>query len=188
MSEPQAQPQSQVPEFIRVEGNSVFFYCSVEEETVRELITVMKRVEHELFSGLLKLGLWDTVPTIHLHVKSDGGDLYSGLAAFDFLKSMRASVHTHAEGCVASAATLIFLGGQTRTVCPNAYILIHQISNELWGKFEELKDSMKQCERLMKHLKRVYLRETKIPEEKLDALLRRDMYLSYKKCRRYEVC
>ena len=101
---------------------------------------------------------------------------------------MRASVHTHAEGCVASAATLIFLGGQTRTVCPNAYILIHQISNELWGKFEELKDSMKQCERLMKHLKRVYLRETKIPEEKLDALLRRDMYLSYKKCRRYEVC
>jgi ATP-dependent protease ClpP protease subunit len=179
--------QHDAPEFVRVQGHDVFFYCAVDEASILELVTALKKVEHELFSGLLRLGLWETVPTIHLHIKSEGGDLYAGLAAFDFVRSMRAYVHTHAEGCVASAATLVFLGGDQRTVHPNAYILIHQISHELWGKFEELKDDMDQCQRLMKHLKRIYLRETTIPEKKLESLLQRDIYLNARKCRKYTI-
>ena len=182
MSEPQ-RPESPQREFVRVQGRDIFFYCSVDEDSVLELVTALKKVEHDL----LRAGMWDPIPTITLHIKSDGGDLYSGLAAFDFLRGMRAHVHTYAEGCVASAATLIFLGGDTRTVCPNAYILIHQLSNEFWGKYEELKDDMRQCERLMTHLKRIYLRETNIPEKKLEALLQRDIYLSARKCRKYKI-
>jgi len=53
--------------------------------------------------------------------------------------------------------------------------------------YEEMKDEMQHCERLMKHMKRIYLRETNLPEAKLDKLMKRDLYLSYKKCVKYGI-
>ena len=163
-------------EYIKVEGPDVFFYCDVSVESVAELCAVVKKVEREFY---------ETVVRVHIH--SDGGDLHAGLAAMDFLKSLRSRVVTIAEGMCASAATFIFLGGDERIVCPNAYLLIHQLGSEFWGKYEEMKDEMQHCERLMKHMKRIYLRETNLPEAKLDKLMKRDLYLSYKKCVKYGI-
>lgn len=180
-----AEVASDFLEFVKVEGCDIFFYCDVSEDSVSELMRAVKKVDMEMRVGLVKLGLYDQVPHINIHIRSDGGDLYAGLAGMDHLKSVSAHVTTIAEGCVASAATLIFLGGHVHRVEPNAYILIHQLTSDLWGKFEELKDEMRQCDRLMRHLKRIYLRATTIPEKKLDKLLKRDLYLSYKKCIKY---
>ena len=181
MSEPETPPETTV----KVEGTDVFFYCEVCEETVTELVTLLTKLERELLSGLVKLGMHGTAPHITLHIMSPGGDLYSGLAAMDFLTNMRSHVTTVAEGCVASAASLIFLAGDERIVRRNAYVLIHQINSEFWGKFEELKDEIHQCEKLMRRLKRIYLRETSLPAKKLDRLMKRDVYLSHSKCVRY---
>lgn len=42
------------------------------------------------------------------------------------------------------------LGGHERRIGKNAHVLIHQIStNGFWGKYEELKDEMKSCDKLM---------------------------------------
>lgn len=179
--------KDEINEYIRVEGTDIFFYCDVHDESVTELIQTLKKVENETRVGLAKLGLYNQKPQITVHIRSDGGDLYAGLAAMDFMKAMTAHVTTVAEGCVASASTLIFLGGDTRRVERNAYILIHQIGSEFWGKFEQLKDEMRQCEKLMRHLKRLYMRETNIPEHKLDKMLKRDLYLSHKKCDKYGI-
>jgi len=183
MSEQETPPDTTV----KVEGSHVFFYCDVCEDTVTELITMLSKLETELSLGLLKLGMHDTSPRITLHMMSPGGDVYAGLAAMDYIKNMRAHVTTVAEGCVASAASLIFLGGDIRQVCRNAYVLIHQIGTEFWGKYEALKDEMQQCEKLMRHLKRIYLKETNLPEKKLNRLMKRDLYLSFSKCVKYGV-
>ena len=163
-------------DYVKVEGPDVFFYCDVSVESVAELCTVVKKVEREFYESIVRV-----------HIHSDGGDLHAGLAAMDFLKSLRSRVVTIAEGMCASAATFIFLGGDERIVCPNAYLLIHQLGSEFWGKYEEMKDEMQHCERLMKHMKRIYLRETNLPEAKLDKLMKRDLYLSYKKCVKYGI-
>ena len=163
-------------DYVKVEGPDVFFYCDVSVESVAELCTVVKKVEREFYESIVRV-----------HIHSDGGDLHAGLAAMDFLKSCKSRVVTIAEGMCASAATFIFLGGDERIVCPNAYLLIHQLGSEFWGKYEEMKDEMQHCERLMKHMKRIYLRETNLPEEKLDKLMKRDLYLSYKKCVKYGI-
>jgi ATP-dependent protease ClpP protease subunit len=162
-------------EYIRVEQSDIFFYCEVSRDSVLELCTAVKRLEHERYMDI----------TIHIH--SEGGDLHAGLGAMDFLRSAKSNINTVVEGLCASAATFVFLGGDTRTVLPNAYILIHQISHELWGKYEELKDEMIKCEKLMKRIKRIYLHETTIPEEKLNLLLQRDLYLSRRKCVKYGI-
>jgi len=62
----------------------------------------------------------------------------------------------------------------------NAYVLIHQISTELWGNFQELKHELKSTEAFMKNLKKMYLEKTKIPEKKLNKLMKKG-YLSISK-------
>ena len=171
-------------EFVNVEGNDVFFYCDVSTESVAELCTVMKKVERELLIHMIGQ---DTVPVVRIHIHSEGGDLHAGLGAMDFLRSLKCRVVTIAEGMCASAATFIFLGGDSRLVLPNAYLLIHQLGSEFWGKYEDMKDEMLQCDRLMKRMKKIYLRETSLPEAKLNKLLKRDLYLSYRQCVKYGI-
>jgi ATP-dependent protease ClpP protease subunit len=173
--------------FVYAEGGDIFFYCDVSEESVTEFLRVFKRVETEMRTNLVKMGLYDQMPRITVHIKSDGGDLYSGLAAFDFLRASTVHVTTIAEGCVASASTSLFLGGDVRIVRPSSYILIHQIGSTFWGKFENMKDEMRHCKQLMRLLRRIYLRETDIPAEKLDLMLKRDIYLSARKCIKYGI-
>lgn len=163
-------------DYIKVEGADVFFYCEVSAESVAELCSVVKKIERDLYE-----------PTIRIHIHSDGGDLHAGLAAMDFLKSCKSRIVTIAEGMCASASTFIFLGGDSRIVSRNAYLLIHQLGSEFWGKYENMKDEMSQCDRLMKHMKRLYIRETSLPAAKLDKLMKRDMYLSYRKCVKYGI-
>lgn len=109
----------------------------------------------------------------------------SGLGCMDSMKRLKLRVVTIVEGLCASAATFVFLGGSQRIVSPNAYVLIHQLSSDCWGTYENMKDEMKFCEQLMRRLKRIYLKETSLPEKKLERLMKRDLYLSHRKCVRY---
>ena len=171
-------------DFVKVEGNDVFFYCDVSTDSVAELCTVMKKVERELFVSMFGQ---DSTPVIRLHINSEGGDLHAGFGCMDFLRSLKCRVVTIAEGMCASAATFMFLGGDSRIVRPNAYLLIHQLGSEFWGTFENMKDEMLQCEKLMKRMKKIYIRETNIPESKLDKLMKRDLYLSCRQCIKYGI-
>jgi ATP-dependent protease ClpP protease subunit len=161
---------------IQVEGSEIFFHCDVSNESVNELCRSIRKIERE--QGVMGI----KNPQIHIHIKSDGGCLYSGLAAMDFLKHTCSHVTTIAEGMCASAATFIFLAGDSRIILPNCYILIHQLSDTFWGTFEHLKDEMKQCKKVMRQIKKIYLEETTIPEEKLDLLMTRNLYFSARKC------
>lgn len=167
------------PALVKVVGRDVFFYCDVDRDTVAELCVALKKLERELMCD------YDTLPTIRIHINSDGGELHSGLGGMDFIQSLKCRTITIAEGVCASAATFLFLGGDERQVTRNSYLLIHQLGSEFWGKYENMKDEMDQCDRLMKHMKRIYLRETALPSEKLDVLMKRDLYLSARKCARY---
>ena len=71
MSEPEMPPETTV----KVEGTDVFFYCEVCEETVTELVTLLTKLERELLTGLVKLGMHGTVPQITLHLMSPGGEI-----------------------------------------------------------------------------------------------------------------
>ena len=113
--------------------------------------------------------------------------MFSGLAMKNMLESSRVKVITIAQGACCSAATFMFLGGAERRMGPNAYILIHQLSTEFWGKYHDLKDEAKTCEKFMKALKKMYKEKTKIPEEKFKKLMKKDLFLSASKCLKYQI-
>ena len=159
------------------EGNTIFFFCDVSDETVRTLCRILKKVSM-------------TNDTIKLCIRSDGGSVYAGLAGMDYIRTLVArgiTIETIAYGFCASAATFLLIAGSKRLMGRNAFVLIHQLSNELWGKYNDLKDEMKSTKRLMTHLKRMYIENTSIPEEILERLMTRDVMLSAQRCIRYEI-
>ena len=184
-------PNCVIPEdeFVKVQGSDIYFHCEVCEATVLELNMKLKKLAKELLHKHLDLGLDHIKPEIRIFIRSDGGDLHSGLSAMDCIKAAnRVKIRTIADGVCASAATFLLLGGRTRHMTENSYILIHQLNMDgSWGKFEDFKDQMENLEKFMKRFREIYMRETRIPEIKLEKLLKRDVYMDAKKCLEWDV-
>jgi ATP-dependent Clp endopeptidase proteolytic subunit ClpP len=149
----------------------------------------LKKLEIDLLHKHLDLGLSDIRPEIRIWIRSDGGDLHAGMSVMDCIASMeRVKVRTIADGVCASAATFLLLGGRTRHMTENSYILIHQLNIDgTWGKFEDFKDQMDNLQKFMERFREIYLRETRIPEEKLHKILKRDRYMDADKCLKWGI-
>lgn len=170
---------------IRVVGSNVYFYSEVNMESSLELVEKLKKLEMELLKKQVECP--EYTPEIKLYINSCGGDIFAGFSAMDHVSNLRVRVHTIADGQCASAATFILLGGDTRSIHEHAHVLIHQISSGFWGKFEELKDEVKSCERFMNMVNKVYQNKTNIPEKKLKTLMKRDVYLTPEECVKYDI-
>ena len=98
------------------------------------------------------------------------------------IRNSKIPVVTIVEGCAASAATMISVVGHERYITKHSHMLIHQLSSEFWGKMEEIKDEYGNLKKLMKIIKKIYLKHTNISSEKLDKILKRDIWWRSKKC------
>ena len=181
--------QEPEPEFVKVQGSDIYFHCEVCELSVLELVTKLKKLELELRHKHLDLGLEDIKPEIRIFIRSDGGDMHSGLSAMDAISRLKScKIRTIADGVCASAATFILLGGHRRHMTPNSYVLIHQLNMDgTWGRFEDFKDQMHNLEQFMKRFRQIYIHETNIPETRLNAFLTRDIYMDAQTCLEWNV-
>ena len=183
-----ATQQPEEESFVKVQGSDVYFHCEVCEESVLELSLKLKKLELDLLHKYLDLGI-HAKPEIRIWIRSDGGDMHSGLSAMDAISRIKAcKVRTIADGVCASAATFVLLGGRTRHMTENSYILIHQLNMDgTWGKFEDFKDQMHNLDKFMDRFRDIYTRETKIPEKRLNKILKRDLYMDAKRCLKWEI-
>ena len=170
---------------IKVIGNESLFYGDVDRENTLEFVEKFKKLEIELLKKMAELVGYE--PMIRVHIMSEGGDVYAGLNMMNVLERSRVKVVTIAQGACCSAATFVLLGGSERRMGRNAYLLIHQISTEMWGSFNDLKHELKSTDKLMKMLKDMYLSKTKIPEAKFKSLMKKDIYLPPDKCLKYGI-
>ena len=177
--------EEEVSECTKTIGNEILFYGDITPENTLEFVEAFKKLEIHLLKQ--KADLIGYEPQIRVHIMSGGGDVYSGFALMNILEKSRVKVITIAQGSCCSAATFMFLGGSERRMGKNAYLLIHQISTEIWGEYKDLKNEMKNCEKLMKNLKRMYMDKTDIPEKKFKKLMKKDLYLSASKCLKYKI-
>jgi ATP-dependent protease ClpP protease subunit len=173
------------PSTTKVIGNEIHFYGEITSENSLEFIAAFRNLEIKLLKQ--KADLIGYEPEIRVHIMSEGGDMFSGLAMKNILETSRVKVITIAQGACCSAATFMFLGGAERRMGPNAYILIHQLSTEFWGKYQDLKNEAKTCEKFMKALKKMYKEKTTIPENKFKKLMKKDLFLSASKCLKYQI-
>tara|TARA_B100000287_G_scaffold132723_1_gene124806 strand:+ start:6604 stop:7185 length:582 start_codon:yes stop_codon:yes gene_type:complete len=182
----ETEEEEEALEVTKVIGNEIFYYGDITPENILEFTEKFRKLE----SWLLKMSsdLIGYIPGIRVNIMSDGGDLFSGFSAMNVIQKSRVHTITVAQGSCCSAATFMLLGGKERKVARNAHILIHQLSTGgFWGKFEEMKDEMRSCTKLMDMINKTYTSMTKIPEKKLKKLMKRDIYLSPEECIKYAI-
>ena len=165
-------------------NNRIYYYSEVSRQKILDLNKSMRNLNDNLLNQAQLLGLQDPA-SIHIHINSFGGSVFAGLSAVDYIKACEVPVITVVEGCAASAATLFSVVGTHRQIRYNSFMLIHQISSGMWGKYEELKDSLDNCDLFMRIIKDIYNEHTKIPKKKLNEILKHDLWFDAETCLEY---
>ena len=176
-------PPKERADYLEIVNNRIYFYSGVETKNVLGLNKAMRELGAEIQHSATML---ECEPAdIFLHVNSHGGDLFAGLAAMDEIRKSKTPIISIVDGCAASAATLMTIAAHKRQINKHAYMLIHQLSSGMWGKYKEMKDEMENVDNMMKTIREIYLEYTKIPKKKLDEILDHDLWFDAKTCLKY---
>lgn len=62
---------------------------------------------------------------VSVYINSPGGDMFEGLAIYNLLREYKGTVTTKAIGMAASAASVIYMAGDTRQIGSSAFLMIH---------------------------------------------------------------
>ena len=168
---------------VHTSNNRVYFYSEVTRPDCLALNKNLQTLSDSMANTANNYGI--PSPPIRLHINSYGGSVFAGLSSVDYIASSKVPIHTIVEGCAASAATIMSVVAEKRYMRKNAFMLIHQLSSGMWGKFEELKDDMKNCEILMDTIKEIYVEHTTIPKKKLNDILKHDLWFDADTCLEY---
>ena len=176
-------PSKERSDYLEITNNRIYFYSNVETKNVLGLNKAIRELGAEIQHSAAVL---ECPPaSIFLHVNSHGGDLFAGLAAMDEIRKSKASIISIVDGCAASAATLMTIVANKRQINKHAYMLIHQLSSGMWGKYTEMKDEMENVDNMMKTIREIYLEYTKIPKKKLNEILEHDLWFDAETCLKY---
>jgi len=179
-----AQPDGNKPEkHIAVHENKIYYYANVNRESAVELNKKIGEIESK--SLTLSNTLDIDPPAIKVLINSGGGSITAGISSMDTILRTKVPVHTYVDGFAASAATFLSVVGSKRFMSRNSYMLIHQLSSTLWGKYSEIEDEKKNLDLMMETIKRVYKEYTEVPEKKLDEILKHDLLWDAKTCLEY---
>jgi ATP-dependent protease ClpP protease subunit len=92
------------------------FFALVNADTVNKLMLV---VQQKLSEGVRRFVLL---------ISSPGGDVQSGLSAYNFLKGIPAEIITHNFGSADSIGSVLYCAGSKRFSVPHARFLLHGVS------------------------------------------------------------
>jgi ATP-dependent Clp protease protease subunit len=164
------------------ENNHIYFYSEIDRNTIFKLNSFIREAEEYCILNSYKLNI--DIP-IYLHINSNGGTISDAYAAIDVITSSRIPIYSIIEGATASAGTLLSVVCKKRYIRPNAYMLIHQLNSELWGKMSEIEDEYKNLQETMKKLIKLYVKNSNILKKDLKKMLKHDLWLNSGKCIEY---
>jgi ATP-dependent Clp endopeptidase proteolytic subunit ClpP len=164
--------------------NTIYFYSEVDRESILKLNKTLRELDTLIIKNKISKRS-EVLDSIYLHINSYGGEVFSCFSAVDNMINTKSPIVTVVDGVAASAATIISVTGKRRLMFKHSSMLIHQMSSGYWGTWEEQKDNMKNNERLMNMIYNHYLEYTKIPKEKLEEILKHDLWFDAKTCLEY---
>ena len=119
---------------------------------------------------------------VNIYINSYGGDLFTAISIIHAMMRTQAQVVTHADGYVASAATLVFLSGTQLQVYPYTVFMFHDGSSGLDGKINESIKMLHSVQGLIKRMAEDIYYPFLTREEIGDIFDGRDLYIDYDEC------
>lgn len=130
----------------------------------------------------------ETVSLIDVHINSYGGEVSEGLAIYNALKAHPAKVRTVVDGFACSIASVVFMAGDERLMSEASLLLIHNAWTSATGDSEALKKAAADLETITEMSKRIYRATGDVEEERLDALMNAETWLTAEECAEMGFC
>jgi len=129
----------------------------------------------------IELMLKKSKDPITIRVSSFGGDPYTALAFYDYIRALEdVPIKTECFGMAMSAGTIIFLAGDERYMTPNSTLMFHTVSTMSIGKSFEIKTESMECERLLDRFCTIYGEETNMSKAKWKRKIKyEDIFIDY---------
>jgi len=173
-------------------NNHLYYYKDIDNEGAALFCKTITEMYYNTISNMLITGLTD--PVIEVHINSEGGDAASSFAMVSIIEEVKRGfgpvpvpmkVITHVEGESCSGGSIMSVVGTERTISKYSYMLIHKATSGFIGKNEEMKDHVKNIDLLDSFMKDIYKKNSKIPDEVLDEIMNKDIFLSPEQCLEY---
>ena len=171
---------SNTDKHISVQENKIYYYSSVNRDSAVELNKKIAELESKSLS--LSHSLDIDAPPVKIMINSGGGSIVAGISSMDTIIRSKVPIHTYVDGLAASAATFLSVVGTHRLMSRNSYMLIHQLSSTFWGTYSNFEDEKQNLDLMMKTIKEVYKKYTKVPMKELNNILKHDLLWDAQKC------
>lgn len=174
------------PKILEIVNNRIYFYSEIDRSSILILNKNLRELSNQYLVTARTNEVEKATP-IYLHINSYGGSIFAELAGMDEIikVSEKVDIITIVDGCCASAGTFLSIVGKKRVINKHAFMLIHQLSSMMWGKYEEFKDEMKNLNKIMEMIRGLYKVYTKLPVKKLNEILKHDLWFSAEECLKF---
>lgn len=159
----------------------------LEARTILVAKQVDKRLMERVTAQLLVMSHEDAAAPITVYVNSPGGDADSGFAIYDMMRYVKAPVRTVCAGLCASAAVIIYLGGEKgqRFCLPNSRFLIHQPSTYAQGQASDIEITAKEILKIRDRYNDIVAVETGTSAKQIVKDANRDFWLNAEEAKAY---
>ena len=187
----QEQPRSVIPMVVEsgLRGERAYdIYSLLLKERIIFLNTeINSQVANLVVAQMLYLAHAGPEKDINLYISSPGGEIYSGLAIYDTMRTVNCDVATYSVGLSASMATVLLSAGTKgkRFALPNATILIHQPMGGTQGQATDIEIQALETLRLRDKLYRILSLHTGQDTEKIGRDSDRDNWMDATKAKDY---
>lgn len=144
---------------------------------------------NRVVAQLLFLEKSDPDQDIEIYINSPGGSVYSGLAIYDTIQTIKPDVATFCVGMAASMGAVLLAAGaeNKRYALPHARIMIHQVSSGFQGTAIDIDIQAREILKTNDTLARILQRHTKQPYDRIKADIQRDYFMDSEEAVAYGV-
>ena len=108
---------------------------------------------------------------INVYINSPGGDIFQGIAIYNQLKNHQAKVNVIIDSQAASIASIIAMAGDTITMRPGAFIMIHNGWSRISADAEGLRAEANLLDKIKLEMAAIYAtRSNKKPEDFIEPM------------------
>lgn len=101
------------------------------------------------------------VDIVNLHINSEGGSVFDGIAIYNALKSHPARVEVDIDGLAASIASVIAMSGDVIRIAQNGWMMVHEASSMAAGTSTDLRKTADLLDQVNEVIVDTYQRRTK---------------------------
>lgn len=117
-----------------------------------------------------------------VRINSPGGDAFEGVAIHNLLRAQGKPIDVFVDGIAASAASIIAMCGDTRTMGSNAMMMIHNAWSSCQGYADDMRKMADTLDKVSASVAQTYIDRAGLSKDKVKDLMDAESWLSAEDC------